>query len=202
MGTISAVLVGVIAFWGYLLDATPIARTGWRWLLERQMEIGILPAKWMAGRDEKISLAIGIEPDATGRPAPHPYIHALFGLQLINHRTDRKERVLAVDLAFKRHRAWLWRKTFLAIPVCYRESGGDLRPIENVELEPQSAPVELQCRVEHAVSDGSVRVDMFPNRFEIWLVLRMVGPLRRTERRFQVVDRPRAGFLDRYGPGW
>ena len=201
MGVLAAIF-GLFSWLGPAFDAIPIVRTGWRWALERGVEVAVLPANWSSGRDDRISLQVAIEPsDDSTRFSFLPFIHMLFSLRLTNHRTDRKERIIGVDLAFKKRRAWFWHKTLISVPVCERAASGKLRPITNLELEPMSAPLEWQCRVEHTFDREEDR-NIFPQRFEIWLVMNMVGPVRRMERVVEVMHRRGAGILAKWGPGW
>ena len=107
-----------------------------------------------------------------------------FALRLINHRTDRKERIIGVWLAIKKRHWLLWHKTIARVPVCQRlRSPGEPPPIRNVVLEPLSAPTEIQCRTYDILSDDVP--ERVPPKSELWLILDMVGPVRRVERKVE-----------------
>jgi hypothetical protein len=196
MGMLLAVAQAI----GYLFDGMPIVRNAWRWLLERQLEVEILPQLWSSGRDSEIVHLVAIERDDQ-RGAANPFIVLHFALRFVNHRSDRKERVIGAHVVFKKKRLWLWKKEILRIPICRRPGPTQtMEPISNIEIEPMSAPLEIQVYAESGPLEPAVR-DLFPGRFNAYVVLNMVGPMRRLERFMMDFKRPSAGFWDRISPG-
>lgn len=186
---------------GYLSDGTPIVRSVWRWVLERQLDMEILPQLWPGGRDGEIVHVVAIERDDQ-RGALNPFIVLHFALRFVNHRSDRKERVIGAHVVFKKKRLWLWKKEILRIPICKRpEPRQEIEPISNIEIEPMSAPLEIQMYAESGPLEPAVR-DLFPGRFNAYVVLDMVGPMRRLERFMMDFKRPSANLWDRISPGW
>jgi len=95
-------------------------------------------------------------------------VAAAFSLQLVNHRTDRKERIRSGSLHVKKGRFLFWKKTILEVPV----KGG----IENLELPPQSPTI-----LQPIDAQGSTRLANVPKRVLLVLSLKMVGPMRKKE---------------------
>src|SRR5438876_173868 len=78
-----------------VLDRIPLLRDGWRWIWERRLEVSWGPPVWRDDRrdpDMKITLGIEDTPGLTANFAPFLLSH--FTLRLVNHRTDRMERII------------------------------------------------------------------------------------------------------------
>lgn len=155
------------AFIPSIFDSTPVVRTIWRAILERPMEITIT-------RDSGFVLTYS-NTDQFGYQW-RAMMHGLCTLRFVNHRTDRKERIIGASLALKRRRLLLWRETILVLPVryCGLGSGKDDQPITDIELEPQSAPVVVRVRLGTQIPDDSV----YAKKMEMVLELETVGPMR------------------------
>jgi hypothetical protein len=98
----------------------------------------------------------------------------MFGLRLLNHRTDRAERILGCYLEVKRSFLFFWRRTLLRVPVRGILSEGS-QPV-SLRLEPLSEPT-----IRHVMVAETVFGPPLPKRRETYLVLEMVGPIRRLE---------------------
>ncbi|MEX0800725.1 MAG: hypothetical protein WD379_05875 [Dehalococcoidia bacterium] len=180
--------MSVAAIIGLLFDGVPLLRRAWRWLLERQMEVALLAPMWRSGRDPDMTLQVAIEAPADDQIEMRASIFAHFAMRLVNHRPDRKERIVGAKLALKKHWIILWRRTLVEIPVHQRGQGQLLGPIiSDIELEPISSPVEIQCVAQETL-DQSLR-ERLPKRFEMWLVLDMVGPIRKLQRKILPFER-------------
>jgi len=161
-----------------LLEATPILRGLWRRLLERGIEVTVLPPLDPGGKEREAEPVIEVDRDPL--PAVGRTIYADFALRLINHRTDRKERVRAGRLEIKKPRLFLWRQTVWQAPISGRRPPSAQppgQPMANLVLKPMSAPVEVECRVLGKLDEP------LPKRSELWLVLEMIGPIRRVQRK-------------------
>jgi len=181
--------MGIAEFVGAFFNATPVVRRIWRWLLERQMEVSVIGPMFL-GQRENITLSVAIEEPPEGEIKMPPSIVARFALRLVNHRAERKERIIGASLALKKRRLFFWRDSLITIPV-HQQGQRTLigPPISNIELAPLCAPVEVQCVAFHTM-DESIR-QQAPRRFEMCLVLEMVGPIRRLERKVMDFVRPR-----------
>lgn len=150
------------------IEAVPIIRKGWRWLVERNMEVIITP------HYEDLP-AYSISP-----PLPSKHIvggvHALLNLQLINHRTDRPERIIGCWAELRKKRAKLWKQTLSVIPVEVIGSAilGNEVPIRDLLLPAMSSPQNYVIRIL-----GNLKGFEMPRESELVLVFRMVGPMRR-----------------------
>ena len=175
---------------GVILDSTPVARRLWRWILERNMEVELHSANHRLTRT-------GLHfPD----DGPHFVIHddqkepdmyAWFDVVLINHRTDRHERIR--DGAILLQRRWLgfWRRTIAIAPLVVG-IGGDSPPgvgerIQDIELRPISSPITLTCQAFTHIALPKV---FWPNRLEVVLEFRMIGPMRRYRHVIQQWSKP------------
>ncbi len=101
--------MGIAEGFGAFLNGLPLVRCLWRWLWERRLEIEFhspishLPS-FGPNEDDTPILTVHI------RPA-NPHIHAWLNLTVVNHRTDRPERIQSVELHLKKRRLWFWRET-------------------------------------------------------------------------------------------
>ncbi len=128
-------------------------------------------------------LQLAIEPPLPDEgPGMRPWVYMRFTLRLVNHRTDRKERVIGGSVALKRRRLLLWRKTLQEVPLLIDEVA-----ITDIELPPMSSAIEVDCHASGNVNDS----EAWPSRIEAWIVLDMVGPIRRFERRIETFTRSR-----------
>ena len=103
----------IIAAVGIFLKSIPLLRRGWRWLWERRIEIEIdspgsanpaSPARGLRRDDDGPILIVAVAPE-------NPHIFAWFDLVLVNHRTNRKERILGIELHLKKRHRLFWKKT-------------------------------------------------------------------------------------------
>ncbi len=122
-----------------VIDTIPAVRWAWRKSLERRMEVVIGDPKGVDGKPEEATFAFAID-------APYlrdftPFVSARFVLKLINHRTDRKERVMGVRLALKRRHFVLWRRMLLHVPVQRTEPNTlNGTPLEDIPLRRLAPP--------------------------------------------------------------
>jgi len=174
---------------GVALRALPLIGKAGSWLLERGMEVTIHPHTHPASgvpMKDAPTFILAIEPPTD--PATvrlNPYSYSVFRLRLVNHRTDRQERVIAARIALKCRRWMFWRRTLFTLPVNDAGRSGS-KPVTAL-LSAMSAPVEIECKAFADITNlpewGDVR------RVEEWLVLDMVGPIRRIERRIHTFER-------------
>jgi len=164
-----------------VLDRIPLIRAFWRWLWERRLEVSWGPPVWNAGPDPEMKITLGIE-DTPGISVNFaPFLLTMFTLRLVNHRTDRMERVIGGCLAIKKRRLFLWRETLATAPI-YQRGRSPVQPLlSDVPLPPISPPTEIQCMVQETF-DRSLRQTL-PRKSEIWLELELVGPVRRFRRK-------------------
>lgn len=185
-------LTAIAGFTGLLLDALPIVRTVWRWLLERNLEVRVLPPKWQQGRDKNVVQQVAIE-----EPGPH-FATFHFAARFANHRSDRRERVVEARVEFKKWRLWLWRNTVASVPVYERTvRRSDGPPVDDLPIEPMAAPLEVQW-----IAEGDLEPSDFPPWFSAVLVLDMMGPIRRLERHVMDYRRPSASWWGSWRPRW
>ena len=154
--------VDVAAFIGAVFDAVPLLRWAWRSLLERQMEVQIQLTS------EEYDVQYG----------ENAIIFATIRLRLVNHRTDRKERITGACAALKTRFLWFWRRTIVTVPVTARVGPS----LEDLLLEPQCSPVQLEAWIDGPTGNAKLERTM-----ELWLVLDMVGPIRKLERKLTTV---------------
>ena len=151
-------------------DAIPLIRRGWRWLLERNMEVRV-KAHFEDMGDPYGVIAPNLE---TGRLGG---VYALLDLRLVNHRTDRPERIIECWAELRKRRLFLWRRTLAKIPVLtYSPNSRNPldSPIKDIYLEPMGKPKT------HVISiAGNFQDIEMPRRSELVLVFRMVGPMRK-----------------------
>ncbi len=110
-----------------------------------------------------------------------PSILLLGTIILINHRTDRKERILGCNLVLKVCCWRFWNKTVLETPIYIYHGSVSRRDklLENVELEPMSSPVKLDITAIGS-SDKPIK-NLGKKKMKLFLKFRMVGPMRRKE---------------------
>jgi len=103
-------------------------------------------------------------------------VFALLDLQLINHSTDRPERIIGCWAELRKRHLLLWRRTLAKIPI-KTQSPTDYKleyPVKDIYLEPMGKP---QIHVINII--GSFQDFEMPRRAELVMVLKMVGPMRR-----------------------
>ena len=174
---------------GIAIRSIPLIGKAGRWLLERGLEVTIHPPAYpIMGQslhtEPKFILAVEPSTDPAATQVK-PYVYSLFRLRLINHRTDRPERVIAAQVVLKQRRWWCWHETLFELPLL-DDSGETGKPVE-VQLQPMSAPLEIDCK---ALGDIPNLAEWSrARRIEEWLVLDMVGPIRRVERCIHTFER-------------
>jgi len=149
-----------------LLELIPPIRYFIRRFLERNMKATVEPMH-VEHMHTTLDPAIQVEP-LVRDGKQFITIGTVFDLRLINHRTDRMERIVGYSIELKR-RYWLfWSKTIISIK---RDADS---PLENLELSPQSAPVVVPIKYyqSHLVAQK-------PSRVKLLLKLNMVGPMRK-----------------------
>jgi hypothetical protein len=154
------------------------------------LEVEVLPHKWSDGRKEEPILQLAIEPPFQFTAG---YIYLDFDLVLTNHRTDRKERIIKARLALKEKRFKFWRRTVIEFPVRQQVyiTGPTEASLENIELEPLSAPREVYVHMSANIEKDACKA--MPRFIEAWLVLDLVGPVRHLKKRIHSWIRQRAG---------
>ena len=162
--------------------AVPPLRAIWRRVMEGHLEVDVLPTP----PDTEPSFTVS----GGGRDVPPTWglvpagLYATFRLRLLSHRTDRPERVIGCSLAVKRRRLRFWRQTLLEVPMVRRSDYGAV----NVRLDPLSGPTEIDLVVQDESPDSSLIIPAEQlNGTEIVLVLAMVGPIRKLERKLRDV---------------
>lgn len=162
------------------LDASPLIRRVWRWLLERGMEISIQhPHSHPLGKSPFSNWKDG-EPLYTVYVGENPYIYLWGDIVLTNHRNDRKERITGCSLHLKKRHRLFWDKTITSAEVKesipHGRSVPQYKPINDIELLPMSAPLVLTVKAEAPIQ---VPVKTLPKKMKLVLEFRMVGPIRR-----------------------
>jgi len=182
--------MGLLTVVGLALDAVPLIRTLWRWVQERQMEVRIEPI-----RDYVIQYAV---PNERNKIPDIPVIDAKLRLTFINHRTDRRERIIGCSLLLKQRHLIFWKRTIVDIPMRAYEGNINLPRPWDFELAPTSSPFTIEAE---AVGQGFVEgQQQIPKRMEMFISFEMVGPIRRLERKLSNVRHEHNGEADRETP--
>ncbi len=166
-----------ITVFGAFCDGVPFLRGVWRYLLERKMQVEI--AGWFPDMEPIYSVWVFYD-NGQGKVwlVEHPSISAMFKLTLINHRTDRKERLIGARVILEKR--VLFRRLIMATAPLELRLGGDSSPFpKDILFEPQSAP-----HVYTVQADGSIihPVATFPRRSKLVLEMDFVGPMRKVRR--------------------
>ena len=159
---------------GIALTFIPIINKLGERLLERNMEITILALKAASQGQMHREPAIEVK-SSIKSGQPYITIGAVCKLVLINHRTDRSERIVGCTLDLKKGYWLLWNKIILSVPV-YGNGNID-KPLNNLELKPLSAPIDIEVKVYQTLP-----IQKIPHRVKLVLKFRMVGPMRRKEK--------------------
>ncbi len=173
--------------WAFF-DAIPLIRRGWRWLLERHMEVTV-KAHFEDMKPYNISA-----PDLVtgGRGG----VYALLDLCLINHSPDRPQRIIGCWAELRKRHLLLWRRTLAKIPVLTRSPNSwQLEsPIKDIYLELMGEP---QTHVINII--GDLEGFKMPRWWELVLVLKMVGPIREYKRKLTDVRHEQKQVADEEG---
>ena len=116
---------------------------------------------------------VGAPDTVTGTPG---LVSAILNLRLINHRSDRPERIIGCQAELKKRHLFFWRRTLAVIQVDTPSSTllGVSVPINNIFLEPMGEPQTLVIHIH-----GPLENIKMPRRSELVLVFQMVGPMRK-----------------------
>ncbi len=152
-----------------ILQGVPLARTIARSIRERGLEV-----KVEAGSDYVIQYG---DPTSKWPPA----IYADLRITLTNHRTDRPERIIGCHLELKRKVLFLWSRTILSVLLRNRVGNADKF---DIELPAMSSPTSIEVV---AFGPGLASKESAPKYSDLMLVLQLVGPIRRMERRLTKV---------------
>jgi hypothetical protein len=168
---------------GSFLDAVPVLKKLWRWVLERHMDIelyaphsqpeGLYPVSAQKGSNFLYTVNVG--------PNPHIYIWA--DLALINNKTSQRERIIGCSLQLTKRHNGLWKRTIAEATVEQLVSRDAYSAVRDVPLEPMSKPTVITIQ-----ANGEIKmpVESLPRKMELALRFRMVGPIRRMY--FKVAD--------------
>lgn len=157
-------------------NAIPLIRGIWRWLLERNMEVIAKP------HYEDMGYFVYAPNLVEGF---HGSVSAILDLTIINHRTDRLERIIACWVELRKRRCFFWRTTLAKISV-NTNSDSDYHldyPITNITLESMGKPYKRTIRLS-----GELKDFRMPRWSELVLIFKMVGPMRKYECRLDTVD--------------
>ena len=103
-------------------------------------------------------------------------VYALLDLCLINHRTDRPERIIECWAELRKRHLLFWRRTLAKIPI-KTQSSTDYEleyPVKDIYLKPMGKP---QTHVINII--GDLEAFKMPRRAELVMVFKMVGPMRK-----------------------
>ena len=108
-------------------------------------------------------------------------ISVWIGLRMVNHRTDRPEHIVGCSVELKRRYLLLWHKTIVNIPVRVNH---DKTPWKEVFLEPMSRSHTVALNALSAFTNIEL-----PKRSDLFIVLDLVGPIKKMERLLQHIER-------------
>ncbi len=92
-------------------------------------------------------------------------VYVLCDFVFINHRTNRKERIVGAELHLKRRHLLFWKKTLFKAPITRYSTHNDRTPFGELELEPMSRPTPVTIMVSAQMSKEVVR--SLPKRFDM-----------------------------------
>jgi len=122
----------------------------------------------------------GKKPIYTVFVGENPHIYLWGDIILLNHRNDRRERIIGCSLHLKKRQWLFWDKTITLAEVKEDVRQGGATPqrksINNVELPPVSAPIVLTVEANAPIQ---VPVITLPKKMKLVLEFQMVGPIRR-----------------------
>ncbi|MCH8008133.1 MAG: hypothetical protein IIC91_04655 [Chloroflexi bacterium] len=126
-------------------------------------------------------------PDERNKIADIPVIHVKLRLTFINHRTDRRERIIGANLLLKRRHLLLWKRTVATVPMRAYEGNVYAQRDWNIDLEPTSSPITIEAEaIGQGLIEGKQKI---PKRMKLFISFDMVGPIRRLERKLIDVKR-------------
>ena len=105
----------------------------------------------------------------------------LITITLLNNSPDRLERIIGTWVELKARRLFFWRRTIAKGEAKVPDPQRGLpygQPITDLPIQPMAAPIKLTLTV-----GGSVKEVQLPRKFDVVLVLRMAGPIKKIERR-------------------
>ena len=114
---------------------------------------------------------------------PGSGISAYLTLKLINHRTDRLERIIGSWIELRQRHMILWNRTLAKVPFAVEsQSDSTPKPITDINLPQMGAPQTYL--VEAAEGFGDFKM---PKKSELVIVFKMVGPMRKYIKRIAKV---------------
>ena len=151
------------------IGVVPIVRAVLHWSFERHLEIIFLD-------DPSPNLGF------SSREIFHTLFCARILAKLINHRMDRNELILSCTLHLKRRRWLLWKQSLFSMDLTMLH---DQVPLNTVLLGSLCDPMKLEITGEAIVP--ILNLVPMPNQMDCYLTFKMVGPIRRIERKVRAV---------------
>ena len=185
---------GIPAYISLGLDGIPVVRRFWRWLWERDMEVGLRePHSQVVRGADGLNKPDEATPILSVHVGESPHFYMWADLVLTNHRTARREVIADCELHLKRRHWLIWRKTIACAPVLLEQrQGSSFRQVawKPLTLRPITPPVVFTVQAESPIT---YPIASLPRK--MWLVLEfaMVGPRRRMRREVEkIIHDPRS----------
>ena len=158
------------------LALVPIIRDVVRWLFGPKVQVQVGP--YYPDLGNPYSVVLPGTPMAEGSSVLVEYgsIYAFLSLRLINHRTDRAERIIGCWVELRRRKLHFWWTRLVTAEAYVQQPGGQRNPLHQL-LEPLGAPVTIPLEVR-GTFDKTINV---PKMSYLVLVLETVGPVRKLE---------------------
>ena len=181
--------MGILEAIGAFLDGFPLIRGIWRRLRERQMEVEFhspnseLPSFNPRVENDDPIVSVGVHP-------ANPHIYAWLNLAIVNHRTDRPERVQSIELHLKKRRLWFWRSTIATADVLEHSYSAGARDFQTVPLRDWLIDPLSARQTKGIMAEGKIPIHPKSLPRRMWLVLhfRMVGPMRHMTRELKDIS--------------
>ena len=165
------------------LDGLPFVRGLWRRLRERRMEVEFhspnsnLPSfNPRVEADDPIT-TVGVHP-------ANPHIYAWLNLTIVNHRTDRPERIQNIELHLKKRRLLFWRSTIATADVVEHFYSAGSRDFQSVPLHDWLVDPLSARQTKSVMAEAKIPIHPKSLPRKMWLVLhfKMVGSMRHMDR--------------------
>lgn len=164
----------------FTFGAIPIARTLWRWMWERHVELELRePYSQIVRGATGLNIPDGTAPIFTVNVGEKPHIYIYCDLVITNHSKDKPEVITNCELHLKIRHWLLWEKTIASTPVLIEPNHTNIKfghskwkVWKPIRLEPFSLPMIIPVVAQ---GDITYPIEKLPRKMRLVIEFDTVG---------------------------